>query len=86
MDNASKIEDLQSVSQQVASDAERISRLEEEKRGVDPGSPRFRQLSDEIERLSAEIRVTSQAESHLADELAGQSGLPTIEDADRQSS
>lgn len=84
MESQTKIEDLQSVSQQVVVDAERISRLEAEKRTVDPGSARFREISDEIEQLSEEIRLTSHAETHLAEELAGEPGLPTVDEADRR--
>ena len=79
------IEDLQAVSQAVGTDAERIARLEAEKRTVDPGSERFRQLSDEIEAIAVEIRLVSKAESDLADELAGVPGLPTVEEADAAS-
>lgn len=84
METQSKIEDLQSVSQQVVVDADRISRLEAEKRKVDPGSLRFRELSDQIEQLSDEIRLTSHAETALADELTGEPGLPTVDEADRR--
>jgi hypothetical protein len=80
-----KIEDLQAVSQHVLTAAEQIRALEREKRTVDPGAPRFRELSDEIERLAGDIRSVSHAETGLAHEVAGEPGLPTISEADRNS-
>jgi hypothetical protein len=82
MNVESKIEDLQAVSSQVLVDTARIQSLEEEKRSVAPGSRRFLELSDEIERISAEVRMTSHAESDLARELKGEEELPTIAQAD----
>ncbi len=84
MNPDAKIEDLQAVSQHVLTAAEQIHALEEEKRHVDPATPRFRELSDEIERLAGDIRSVSQAETGLAHEVAGEDGLPTIAEADRQ--
>ena len=78
------VEDLQAVSQQVLATTERIQRLEEEKRTLDPASERFRVLSDEIEALATEIRLVSHAESALADDLNGVPGLPTVAEADEQ--
>jgi hypothetical protein len=77
------IEDLQAVSQHVLATAEVITALEAEKRTVDPGSERFRTLSDQIEALAEDIRRVSEAEDGLAREVAGQPGLPTVEQADR---
>ena len=84
MDVESKLEDLQAVSSQVLEDTARIQSLEEEKRHVAPGSRRFLELSDEIERISAEVRLTSHAETDLARELSGKTGLPTIARADER--
>ena len=77
------VEDLQAVSQHVLSATEQIKNLESEKRGIDPGSPRFRQLSGRIEALAEEIHSVSHAETSLARDVAGQPGLPTIAEADR---
>ena len=77
------IEDLQAVSDQVIVTADRIKELEEEKRRIDPASLRFRELSDEIEKLATQIRLVSHAESDVAREVAGESGLPTIDEADQ---
>ena len=84
-DPESDVEDLQAVSQQVLTTAERIHTLEVEKRTVDPGSERFRVLSDEIERLAIEIKLVSHAETALAEHLDGVPGLPTVEEADAES-
>ncbi len=78
----SRIEDLQAVSQHVLSTAEQIATLEEEKRTIDPASERFRELSDQIEVLAEEIRKVSHAETGLAIDVAGEPGLPTVEEAD----
>jgi hypothetical protein len=83
MSTDTKLEDLQAVSSHVVSASERIARLEEEKRHVDPGSERFRSLSDEIEALAEEIRGVSHAETGLAQDVAGQHGLPTVAEADK---
>jgi hypothetical protein len=85
VDPDSKLEDLQSVSQHVLTTSRRIEALEEEKRQTDPGSERFRVLSDEIEALAEEMRAVSHAETSLAVSLAGEKGLPTVEEADRAS-
>jgi hypothetical protein len=80
-----RIEDLQTVSQHVLATADKIDALETEKRSVDPGSERFRTLSDQIEALAEDIRRVSAAEDGLAREVAGEEGLPTVEEADRTS-
>lgn len=78
------VEDLQAVSQHVMTSAEKIAALEREKRHADPGSDAFRKLSDEIEAAADEIRAVSHAETGLAEEIAGQDGLPTVADAAKQ--
>ena len=80
-----KIEDLQAVSQHVLTTAEAIRQLEQEKREVDPGTPHFQELSDEIERLAEEIRLVSHEETELAEDLAGLPDLPTVAEADADS-
>jgi hypothetical protein len=70
------------VSQSVLGTAKQITALEAEKRTVDPGSERFRTLSDQIEALAEDIRQVSMAEDGLARDVAGEPGLPTIEEAD----
>jgi hypothetical protein len=77
-----KMEDLQAVSQHVLTATERIHALEQEKRGTSPGSERFRELSDQIEALAAEMRLVSAAETDLANELAGRTDLPTVAEAE----
>lgn len=80
-----EIEDLQAVSQHVLATSEAIRQLEAEKRRVDPGTPRFQELSDEIERLAEEIRLVSHAETGLAHDVAGEEDLPTVAEADADS-
>jgi hypothetical protein len=77
-----ELEDLQAVSQHVLTASERIHALEQEKRGTPVGSERFRELSDQIEALAAEVRVVSSAESDLAKQVAGRDDLPTVAAAD----
>ncbi|HUP83298.1 MAG TPA: hypothetical protein VM284_03810 [Candidatus Limnocylindria bacterium] len=81
----SEMQDLQAVSQHVLTAADKIKKLELEKRTVPPGSTRFIELSAEIERLAADLGVVSASETDLALEVAGASNLPTIEEADRTS-
>ena len=76
-----QIDELQAISDHVLTELERMRALEQEKRTVDPGSARFRVLSDEIELLAEQLRHVSTAETEVAEELAGEPGLPTIEDA-----
>jgi len=85
VDPDDKLEDLQAVSQHVLTTTRRIEALEQEKRQVDPGGERFRLISDEIEALADEMRAVSHAETSLAVSLSGQKGLPTVEEADRDS-
>jgi hypothetical protein len=76
-----QIDELQAISDHVLTELERMRMLEQEKRTVDPGSARFRVLSDEIEILAEQLRHVSTAETEVAEEIAGEPGLPTIEDA-----
>ena len=78
-----RIEDLQAVSQHILENNKRIEGLERRKREVDPGSPEFRTLSDEIERLAEEMRAVSRAETGLAQGLAGERGLPTVAESEK---
>ena len=80
----SDIQDLQTVSSHVLRTTDQIHELEMEKRGVEPGSPRFMQLSDQIESLAEQVRVVSASETDLATEVAGRPDLPTIEEADAE--
>ena len=82
MEVQAKMEDLQAVSQHMLESAARIRRLEEEKRTVEPTSPRFRALSDEIEALAEEMRRVSHAETDLAVDLKDEHPLPTVAEAD----
>jgi hypothetical protein len=85
VDPDSELEDLQSVSQHMLTTSRRIEALEEEKRQTDPAGERFRVISEEIEALADEMRAVSHAETSIAASLAGKEGLPTVEEADRDS-
>ena len=76
------IEDLSAVSDHVLAAADLLRKLELEKRGVEPGSTRFMELSERIESLAAEVRTVSASETDLATELAGEPNLPTINEAE----
>ena len=80
-----EIQDLQAVSGQVMADAERITRLETEKRRVEPGTAHFADLSRQIQGVAEHVADVATAERDLADEVAGDD-LPTIEQADRAAS
>jgi hypothetical protein len=80
--NERTIEDLQAVSGHIIAATARLADLEAQKRTVDPGSERFRALSDEIEALAEDIRRVSAAEDGLAREVAGATDLPTVAEAD----
>ena len=80
-----QIEELQAISQHVLTDLERIHALELEKRTVDPGSARFRVLSDEIALLAEQLRIVGTLEYEVAEDLADVPDLPTINEADRTS-
>lgn len=80
------IQDLQAVSQHVLTTTDQIQKLELEKRGVEPGSTRFMELSAQIERLAGDVRVVSASETDIAGEVAGEPGLPTIDEADAEAS
>ena len=75
------IEDLSAVSDHVLAAADLLRQLELEKRGVEPGSARFMELSERIESLAAEVRTVSASETDLAIELSGEPNLPTINEA-----
>ena len=76
------IEDLQAVSDHVLVTTDLVRKLELEKRSVDPGSPRFRELAVRIEQLASEVRTTTAAETDIAVDVAGRQDLPTIQEAE----
>jgi hypothetical protein len=78
------IEDLQAVSDHVLVTTDMIGKLELEKRSVDPGSPRFRELAARIEKLASEVHTTTAAEADIAVDVAGRQDLPTIQEAEAQ--
>jgi len=75
---------LRSASDETLRTLEQLQRLEIEKRGLEPGSPRFVRLADEIERLAVYVFTQTSAQQTLAHEThaARQEGveLPPIEE------
>jgi hypothetical protein len=47
---------------------ERLQELETEKRAIDPGTPTFRKLAREVERLAASVFAHSHVQQQLAEE------------------
>jgi hypothetical protein len=78
------IEDLQAVSDHVLVTTDLMRKLELEKRSLDPGSPRFRELAARIEKLASEVHTASAAEADIAVDVAGREDLPTIQEAEAQ--
>jgi hypothetical protein len=64
-------QDLRATSDAISTDVARIGELEREKRELDPGDPRLKTLSRDVERLAERIDVESVAERQLADEVSG---------------
>ena len=62
-------EDLKTTSAQVSATAERLDALEATKRGLNPSDPRVIELSNEVERLAAQLRRQAAVEGDLSREL-----------------
>ena len=77
-----KIDDLRAVSDHVLTAAEQMEKLEDEKRTLEPGSPRFLELARRIESLATGLLAASTAEADIAAEVAGVPNLPTIDEAE----
>jgi hypothetical protein len=60
-------QDLRAASDRVMRTLERLQELEAEKRGMDPGTPRFRKIAREVERLAASVFAHSHVQQELAD-------------------
>lgn len=70
MTDADKLrDDLAATSESLQEDAKRLLDIEEEKQGLDAGSPRVDALSLEAERLAMGIAQKSHIERDLADEI-----------------
>jgi hypothetical protein len=63
-------QDLRAASDRVMRTLERLQELETEKRTIDPGTPRFRKLAREVERLAASVFAHSHVQQQLAEETA----------------
>jgi hypothetical protein len=68
-------QDLRATSDAISSDVGRIGELEREKRELDPGDPRLKALSRDVERLAERIDAESVAERQLADEVSADRGV-----------
>jgi hypothetical protein len=62
-------EDLKTTSAQVSATAELLDSLEATKRELDPTDPRVIELSDEVERLAAQLRRQAAVEGDLTREI-----------------
>lgn len=76
---------LRATSDDMMRALERLQELETEKRGIDPGTARFRKLAREVERLAASVFAQTHVQQQLAEEtvtLRDEFGvvLPPIED------
>jgi DNA-binding MarR family transcriptional regulator len=67
--NEELAEDLKTTSAQVSATAERLDALEATKRKLDPDDPRVIELSDEVERLAAQLRRQAAVEGDLTREI-----------------
>jgi hypothetical protein len=81
--------ELRNTSDRMLRTLEQIEALESEKRSLKPGSPRFKRLATEVERLAADIFAQTHLQKTLGDraemmtERAGVS-LPPIDEAAAQ--
>ena len=62
-------EDLKATGDSIQSDVQRLSNLEERKRGLDANDPQVDRLSDEAVELSGRIARETKAERQLSDEI-----------------
>jgi len=67
-DESAMREDLRATADSVRDDARRVGQIEEEKQKLDPGDPRLTTLSNEAERVAADMQRKSRMERHLAGE------------------
>jgi hypothetical protein len=63
--------DLHATAEDISADAARLSRIEDEKTGLDARDPRMAELSKESEQLARGIVPKAVAERELADEAKG---------------
>lgn len=65
-DERRRRDDLAATSDSISADAQRIDRLEERKRSLDPTDPRADTLSVEVEELAIAVARKSRMERRLA--------------------
>jgi hypothetical protein len=66
-------DDLRATEQSIGTDAERLRSLEDEKARLDPADPEVARLSEQAERLTAELKEKGTAERELSEEVSGSS-------------
>lgn len=79
-------QDLRATSDAMLSMVERLRELEIEKRALPPGTPRFRVVALEVERLAARVYAQTHAQQTLAERTAilreqTGTGLPPIDES-----
>jgi hypothetical protein len=62
-------DDLRSTEESIRSDAEQVTRLEDQKASMDPADPRVVELSEHIEHIAAGLRGKTIAERELSQEI-----------------
>lgn len=62
-------QDLRATAESIRRDAEQVKILEEEKEVLDPTDARIPLLSEQVERLTAELHDKAAAERELSDEI-----------------
>lgn len=70
-------DDLAATSGSLQEDAERVARIEEEKRGLSIGDPRLEHLSAEAERIAGDIQRKSRVERNLSEGGEAEPAEPT---------
>jgi predicted nuclease with TOPRIM domain len=64
-------DDLRATEESIRNDTDRLKELEEQKASLDPGDERVPELSEQVERLSNDLRNKSAAERDLAERSQG---------------
>jgi uncharacterized protein YhaN len=62
-------DDLRATEQSIGTDAVRLKSLEDEKARLDPADPRVLRISEQVERLTSELKAKGTAERELSEEI-----------------
>jgi hypothetical protein len=71
--------DIKATGEDIATDAERIRQIEQEKVTLTAGDPRLIELANESEALAAKLAVKAKVETALVEEAAERSAHPHSE-------